>query len=207
MRRKYLVSPVLASARFRRTRLGPRRGWLRPSPRSGPPRGSLRCRRPRPRPATAGPRPAGRRARDGDPARPRRGTPRGRPGPSRMRAGPRRRLRRRSGPARSAGRDRAPSAAAERDGQAVSRPVRIVLGPEELDQLVPWNRPAAAGDEDLEQVAGLLRFPLLGRDRDTVAQDAKRSQRQHFELGTAFRAGRHEDAGGASCCVPEPEPV
>ena len=146
-----------------------------PSPRRRPPPGSRPRRRPRPRRAArrASSRRPSRSSREPG-VRRRRGTRRTSTATcassSRSSVCP---VGRRSARRRTASRDRARSGACERHGEPVRELRRIVLRPERLHQDVARDRPAPARDQDLQQVARLLRLPRGERDGHAVAEDAE----------------------------------
>ena len=163
----------------------------RPSPRRGPPRGSRRrtaasaasSAPARPVASPAARQPRGRRPR-------RRGTPR-------------RRARRGRGPATiellsaatkySAGkrllRVQHGADGREGDGQPVAERLGVLVGPEELEERLARRRPAAPRDEDLEQVAGLLRLPR-GRGTTSPSRMTPEPTRATGSRASAARPGR-----------------
>src|SRR6266511_2824728 len=89
------------------------------------------------------------------------------------------------------------SKGAGRDGEAVRDAARILARPERLHQHVARRGAAASGHEDLEEVARLLRLPLLPADGPAVAFDRKPSESRDADgrAGTARRRrkdGRQE---------------
>jgi hypothetical protein len=66
---------------------------------------------------------------------------------------------------------------AERHRKPVSDPSRVAVRPERLHENVARRGTSAAGDEELEQVARLLRLPGGQRDRDPVPHDPEAPER------------------------------
>ena len=195
-RRRPRPRPRRATGRSRCTSPGPPRAARPPSPRTGPPRGSRRRTGPRPPRGATAP-----------------------PAASPLRCQPRRRGRLVEErldvelDVVEVERDRAlvgrheelgrvlllrvqhRADRGQRDRQPVAERLGVVVGPEQLEERVAGRRPAAPRDEDLQQVAGLLRLPRGLRDGLAVADEPEPPERLDPQRRSAGRRDRLDDVG------------